>query len=69
MFVKPYIGIGGAIIFLPSLVSLFIFGKSRGMWEAFQIGFNVTFALLGILILITGIYIAGKTVSALRSKE
>ncbi len=69
MFMKPYIGVGGVIVFLPSLVCLFLFGKSRGMWEAFQIGFNVTFAVLGIAIVTFGVSVAVKTVSALRSKE
>lgn len=69
MLNSPFIGVGGAIVFLPSLISLMVFGKSRGMDVAFQIGFNVTFALLGLCAVAALLYVGMKVIMALRSKE
>jgi len=49
-------GLAPAIMFLPPLASLMIFGKTKGMLEAFILGVNTSFVLLAFVAILFLIY-------------
>jgi|GEM_PF-5166320 len=69
IFDNAWSSVGIAIISLPTLVSIIVFGKSRGMEEAFRIGINVTFVLVGLCAVFMFFYIAIKFVNNFRGKK
>lgn len=66
---SKYTGVGAAIVFFPPFISLIVFGKSRGMYEALQIGANITFSLMIIAALVGLFILVAKMIKALRTKE
>lgn len=51
-------GIAPAIMFLPPLASLMIFGKTKGMLEAFILGVNTSFVLVAVVVILFLLYAA-----------
>lgn len=44
-------GAGAVVVFMPPLLSIILFGKSRGIEAAFQLGVNISFALIALMVI------------------
>lgn len=49
-------GLAPVIMFLPPLASLIMFGKTKGMLDAFILGVNASFILLAVTIILFTIH-------------